>query len=79
MNRENNKLRAEFTARINNNTLSPTMASVSIIIYYGNGYPKKWDGVIQKRKLVNWILLGRRTPLFGRFLFCHVPVNHQGI
>lgn len=28
MNRENNKLRAEFTARINNNTLSPTMASV---------------------------------------------------
>ena len=28
VNRENNKLRAEFTARINNNTLSPTMASV---------------------------------------------------
>ena len=43
-----------------------------------DGYLKKWDGIIQKRKLVNWILLGRRTPLFGRFLFCHVPVNHQG-
>ena len=28
VNRENNKLRVEFTARINNNTLSPTMASV---------------------------------------------------
>jgi hypothetical protein len=28
VNRKNNKLRAEFTARINNNTLSPTMASV---------------------------------------------------
>ena len=75
VNRENNKLRVEFTARINNNTL---WLQWSIIIYYGNGYLKKWDGIIQKRKLVNWILLGRRTPLFGRFLFCHVPVNHQG-
>ena len=28
VNRENNKLRVEFTARINNNTLTPTMASV---------------------------------------------------
>ena len=28
VNQENNKLRAEFTKRINNNTLSPTMASV---------------------------------------------------
>lgn len=28
VNRENNKLRVEFTARIKNNTLSPTMASV---------------------------------------------------
>lgn len=79
VNRENNKLRAEFTARINNNTLSPTMASVVHYHILWKRISEKWDGVIQKRKLVNWILLGRRTPLFGRFLFCHVPVNHQGI
>ena len=79
VNRENNKLRAEFTARIIIIHYPQQWLQWSIIIYYGNGYPKKWDGVIQKRKLVNWILLGRRTPLFGRFLFCHVPVNHQGI
>lgn len=79
VNRENNKLRAEFTARIKIIHYPQQWLQWSIIIYYGNGYPKKWDGVIQKRKLVNWILLGRRTPLFGRFLFCHVPVNHQGI
>lgn len=79
VNRENNKLRAEFTARINNNTLSPTMASVVHYHILWKRISEKWDGVIQKRKLVNWILLGRRTPLFGHFLFCHVPVNHQGI
>lgn len=69
VNRENNKLRAEFTARINNNTLSPTMASVVHYHILWKRISEKWDGVIQKRKLVNWILLGRRTPLFGRFLF----------
>lgn len=79
VNRENNKLRAEFTARINNNTLSPTMASVVHYHILWKRISEKWDGIIQKRKLVNWILLGRRTPLFDRFLFCHVPVNHQGI
>lgn len=78
VNRENNKLRVEFTARINNNTLSPTMASVVHYHILWKRISEKWDGIIQKRKLVNWILLGRRTPLFGRFLFCHVPVNHQG-
>lgn len=40
VNRENNKLRVEFTARINNNTLSPTMASVVHYHILWNGYLK---------------------------------------
>lgn len=43
VNRENNKLRAEFTARINNNTLSPTMASAV-------HYHILWKRVAEKMK-----------------------------
>lgn len=43
VNRENNKLRAEFTSRINNNTLSPTMASAV-------HYHILWKRVAEKMK-----------------------------
>lgn len=43
VNRENNKLRAEFTSRINNNTLSPTMASAI-------HYHILWKRVAEKMK-----------------------------